>query len=82
MDQDQVFVPKTRSEVGLPPLNADKEDLQGSKIAVSVMNEFKEALGDSPIGAMWGAFSYLVSNTRVLPCIMPPLANAAPPHSS
>jgi omega-6 fatty acid desaturase (delta-12 desaturase) len=61
MTEDQVFVPKTRSERGLPPLNPEGENLEGSRVSEKVMSELYDALGDSPIGATWGAFSYLVS---------------------
>lgn len=60
MTQDQVFVPPTRSQIGLPPLNPDAEDLQGSRVSVEVMNEFKEAINDTPIATTIGFFSYLV----------------------
>jgi len=60
MTQDQVFVPKTRSELGLPKFNPDGEDLVGSRVTEEVMRELKEAIGDSPIGATIGFFSYLV----------------------
>lgn len=58
--QDQVFVPKTRSQLGLPPLNPSKEDLYGSSVSEEVQKELFEAIGDSPIGAAWGAFTYLI----------------------
>jgi omega-6 fatty acid desaturase (delta-12 desaturase) len=61
MTQDQVFVPRTRSQRGLPPLDADGENLFGSSITDEVKSELWDALGDSPIGAMLGAGSYLVS---------------------
>ena len=61
MTQDQVFVPPTRSQIGLPPLNADAEDLQGSRVSVEIMNEFKDAINDTPIATTIGFFSYLVS---------------------
>ncbi|KAJ3488412.1 hypothetical protein NLI96_g2861 [Meripilus lineatus] len=60
MTQDQVFVPKTRSQRGLPDFNPEKETLDGSSISNDLMAEFWEALGDSPIGAAWGAASYLI----------------------
>ena len=60
MTQDQVFVPKTRSEVGLPQFDADKEEYSGSKIREEVMHELMDAIGDSPFGATIGFFSYLV----------------------
>ena len=63
MTQDQVFVPSTRSERNLPPLNAEKEDLLGSRVSEEIAREFWEALGDSPISAMWGSMSYLVGGS-------------------
>lgn len=60
MTQDQVFVPKTRSERGLPKFNPEKEDLAGSSVTDELMNEMWEALGDSPIGAVFQSFGYLV----------------------
>jgi len=60
MTQDQVFVPPTRSQRGLPPLNPDGESLSGVSINQEVMKELYDALGDSPIGAALGAASYLV----------------------
>ncbi|PCH40283.1 delta12-fatty acid desaturase [Wolfiporia cocos MD-104 SS10] len=60
MTQDQVFVPKTRSQLGLPPFDPTKEDLWGSSVTEEVKRELYEALGDSPIGAALGAASYLL----------------------
>ncbi|KAI1793324.1 fatty acid desaturase-domain-containing protein [Ganoderma leucocontextum] len=60
MTQDQVFVPRTRSELGLPPFDPTKEDLAGSSVSEEVMNELYDALGDSPIGAVYGSLRYLV----------------------
>jgi omega-6 fatty acid desaturase (delta-12 desaturase) len=60
MTQDQVFVPSTRSQLGLPPLNPEGETLAGASINQEVMKELYDALGDSPIGAALGAGSYLV----------------------
>lgn len=61
MTQDQVHVPKTRSQRGLPPLDLSKEDVWGSSVADEVKKELYEALGDSPIGACWHLFTYFVS---------------------
>lgn len=58
--QDQVFVPKTRSELGLPAFDHSGEDLYGSSVTEKVKKELWEALGDSPIGAALGAASYLL----------------------
>ncbi|KAI0051092.1 hypothetical protein FA95DRAFT_1535184 [Auriscalpium vulgare] len=60
MTQDQVFVPRTRAQLGLPHLDPAKEDLAGSSITDDVMRELSDALGDSPIGALLGAASYLL----------------------
>lgn len=64
MTQDQVFVPKTRSELKLPEFDPTKETLDGSSISEQVMNELWDALGDSPVGATLGFFSYLVRAFR------------------
>lgn len=57
---DQVFVPKTRTQLGLPPLDLTKEDLHGASVTEEVKQELWEALGDSPIGASLGVASYVV----------------------
>jgi len=61
MTQDQVFVPNTRSELGLPPLDPSKNDVLGSRVVEEVKQELWEAIGDSPLGASFGVFTYLVS---------------------
>jgi len=60
MTQDQVFVPKTRSQLGLPPFDPTKEDIWGASVSAEVKRELWEALGDSPLAAMLGATGYLV----------------------
>jgi omega-6 fatty acid desaturase (delta-12 desaturase) len=60
MTQDQIFVPKTRSERHLPPIDASKEDPLGSRVSDEVKNELWDALGDSPIGAVLECFTYLL----------------------
>lgn len=64
MTQDQVFVPKTRSQLRLPPFDPTKEDLAGASIADEVKLELYEALGDSPIGAIYDSIRYLVRKNR------------------
>ena len=59
----QVFVPKSRSQRGLPPLDPAKEDLAGSRVDEKVQEELWDALGDSPLGAMGWVFVQLVSAT-------------------
>ncbi|KAL0960689.1 hypothetical protein HGRIS_005716 [Hohenbuehelia grisea] len=61
MTQDQVFVPRTRSQRQLPKFNPEKEDHLGSSVSLEVQKELWEALGDSPIGATLGAASYLLA---------------------
>ncbi|KAH7909908.1 fatty acid desaturase-domain-containing protein [Hygrophoropsis aurantiaca] len=61
LTQDQVFVPKTRSQLGLPALDPTKEDILGSSVTEEVKKELWEAIGDSPIGATLGAASYLLA---------------------
>ena len=65
MTQDQVFVPKTRSQVKLPTFDPTKEDIWGASISNEVMRELYDALGDSPIGALFGAGSYLVCSSMM-----------------
>ena len=65
MTQDQVFVPRTRSQRGLPPLNPDGESLLGASIKSEVLKELHEAIGDSPIGSVFGAASYLVRSSKL-----------------
>ena len=60
MTQDQVFVPRTRSQRGLPPFNPESESLLGAIIKNEVLKELHEAIGDSPIGSVLGSASYLV----------------------
>jgi omega-6 fatty acid desaturase / acyl-lipid omega-6 desaturase (Delta-12 desaturase) len=60
MSQDQVFVPKTRSQLHLPPLDPAREDPVGRSVSDEVKQELWEALGDSPMGATLGAMGYLV----------------------
>ena len=60
MTQDQVFVPKTRSTLGLPPLDPVKEDPIGRSISDEVKQELWEALGDSPIGNTLNSMAILV----------------------
>ncbi|CAL1712938.1 unnamed protein product [Somion occarium] len=60
MTQDEVFVPKTRSERRLPEFDPAKEDLGGASISNDAMSELWEALGDTPIGAVFGPASYLL----------------------
>lgn len=60
ISQDQVFVPRTRSDLGLPPFDENNEDRHGSNVSLAVQEELVEALGDAPIAAALGAMSYLL----------------------
>jgi hypothetical protein len=60
MTEDQVFTPKTRSDIGLPAFNSEEENVEGSTVSARVMHELADALGDSPIVAAWTSFQYLV----------------------
>ena len=60
MTQDQVFVPRTRSELGLPAFDPAKETLDGSSISQDSMTELWEAIGDAPLTAAFGFLSYTV----------------------
>ncbi|KAG8824296.1 hypothetical protein FRC17_009134, partial [Serendipita sp. 399] len=60
MTMDQVFVPKTRSELKLPPLDVARDDPLGINVSNEVMAEMWEALGDSPLSAAtYGALQLL-----------------------
>ena len=61
MTQDQVFVPKTRSQLGLKPFDPAREDKLGASVTEEVKKEMWDALGDSPIGAVFSAAAQLVS---------------------
>ncbi|KAI0659252.1 fatty acid desaturase-domain-containing protein [Cubamyces menziesii] len=61
MTREEVYVPRTRSELGLPPLNPAKEDVGGAYVSEDVMHELWDAIGDSPIGAMFYSFLYMTA---------------------
>jgi omega-6 fatty acid desaturase (delta-12 desaturase) len=63
MTQDQVWVPSTRADKGLPPLDpaASPAERLGARASAEVQKELWEALGDSPIGASLGVATFLVS---------------------
>jgi omega-6 fatty acid desaturase (delta-12 desaturase) len=60
MTRDQVFVPWTRSQMGLPSLDKARDDILGSKVSAAVQNEIWEAIGESPIVALLKCIYYLV----------------------
>ncbi|KAJ7075794.1 delta-12 fatty acid desaturase protein [Mycena belliarum] len=61
MTQDQVWVPRTRAQRGLAPLDPAREDRLGARASAEVRKELTEALGDSPIGAAWGVAMCLLA---------------------
>ncbi|KAJ6484376.1 fatty acid desaturase-domain-containing protein [Mycena vitilis] len=62
MTQDQVFVPWTRSQVGLPPLDhARGDDILGGNVPAAVQNEIWEAIGDTPMAAFIKCTAYLAA---------------------
>ncbi|KAI0360573.1 hypothetical protein OH77DRAFT_1470649 [Trametes cingulata] len=61
MTRDEVYVPRTRSQLGLPPFDPTREDRIGSRVSEEVQRELWEAIGDSPIGAMFTSFAYLTA---------------------
>jgi len=52
LTNDQVFVPKTRKELGLPALNLEKENVEGTKVSIELQQEFLDALNESPLGSV------------------------------
>nr|GAT58469.1 predicted protein [Mycena chlorophos] len=60
MTQDQVFVPKTRSQVGLRPFDPKRDDRLGARVSAEVQKELQDALGDAPLGTFWNVFKYVV----------------------
>jgi len=55
-----VFVPSTRSQLGLPKLDPSKEDQYGSSVASEAQSELFEAIGDSPLVSMIKTSGYLL----------------------
>ncbi|KAJ7835623.1 delta-12 fatty acid desaturase protein [Mycena leptocephala] len=62
MTQDQVWVPSTRADKGLPPLDpaASPAERLGARASAEVQKELWDALGDSPIGASLGVATFLL----------------------
>jgi omega-6 fatty acid desaturase / acyl-lipid omega-6 desaturase (Delta-12 desaturase) len=62
MTLNQVFVPRTRSQRGLPPPNPEGEDTLGTTGSISneVLKELRDALDNSHIGAAVSVSGYLV----------------------
>ncbi|KAG8731583.1 hypothetical protein FRC10_001646 [Ceratobasidium sp. 414] len=62
LTNNQVSVPKPRSQRGLPPLDSAKEVLAGSRVDEKVQQEPWNALRDPPLGAMFWVFAQLVND--------------------
>jgi omega-6 fatty acid desaturase / acyl-lipid omega-6 desaturase (Delta-12 desaturase) len=60
LTQDQVFVPATRSQLGLPKLDTEHEDVQGTSVSLKMQEELMEAIGDSPLVSGIRAAGYLI----------------------
>ncbi|KAI0777781.1 fatty acid desaturase-domain-containing protein [Trametes elegans] len=60
VDRDEVYVPRTRTEMGLPPFDPKNEDVLGSSVSENLQRELWEAIGDSPIGGLLTNVAYLV----------------------
>lgn len=60
LTQDQVFVPATRSQMGLKKLDSSKEDVHGAFVSTEIQAELFEAIGESPIVAAIKAAGYLL----------------------
>jgi len=60
MTRDQVFVPKTRKELGYPPIKEEGEVI-GLNVSRSRQQELREALGeDAPILVLWNLFLHQI----------------------
>ncbi|KZO92532.1 putative delta-12 fatty acid desaturase [Calocera viscosa TUFC12733] len=70
LTRDQVFVPWTRTDYGLPALDENREDPEGRWIAESMRKELHEALAETPIYQLYklivqqigGWPAYLIKN--------------------
>lgn len=60
---DQVYIPNTRSELGLPPLDHERENLEGTKVSTDLQALFSEALEDAPIVSIIELLVKFVSKT-------------------
>jgi hypothetical protein len=47
--RDEVFVPRTRDQLGLPKLDEVKEDVEGFNVTAERQKELAEAIGDAPL---------------------------------
>lgn len=47
--RDEVFVPRTRDQLGLPKLDEAKEDVEGFNVTAERQKELAEAIGDAPL---------------------------------
>lgn len=59
LTRDEVFVPKTRSQLGIQPMKHESED-KGINVPAWRRAELYEALGESPIASLWGLFLHQI----------------------
>jgi omega-6 fatty acid desaturase (delta-12 desaturase) len=59
LTRDEVFVPKTRKELGYPEVKEEGEIL-GLNISILRQQEMREALRESPLGVLCSVFTYQV----------------------
>ncbi|KAG8853284.1 hypothetical protein FRB96_008369 [Tulasnella sp. 330] len=69
---DQAFVPNTREDWGLPPLDTEKENLEGTAVSSDLAEVFEEVLEYSPFRSIYWLFiqlffgwpAYLIMNAK------------------
>ncbi|TXT13533.1 hypothetical protein VHUM_00900 [Vanrija humicola] len=59
LTRDEVFVPKTRSQLGYPEIKHESE-YKGINVPAWRQAELREALGESPIGSLWNLFIHQI----------------------
>ncbi|KAG8873843.1 hypothetical protein FRB97_006412 [Tulasnella sp. 331] len=61
LQNDYPYVPYTRSEWNLPPVNEEKENMEGTFVAEDLQHEFSEHLEYSPVfSAVWFAAQLVI----------------------
>lgn len=59
LTRDEVFVPKTRKELGYPEMKEEAE-IAGLNVSEARQSELREALEDSPISILWNCFLHQI----------------------
>ncbi|KAI0261109.1 delta-12 fatty acid desaturase [Gloeopeniophorella convolvens] len=65
MALDENYIPWTRSQYNLPPFNPEAENIEGSMSTEKVMKELREAVGDTPMAALYDTVLYLVRHHSI-----------------